>query len=461
MSAPILKTRLELAQEWIRRVVAYTTRLTWFGPDSVAGAFARATGASAEVGVLNYVELAKRNSILNASGDYATQAAAERGVDRAKTTPARVLVIVKPITVNVIDITSSGNDFIEVDVSTGLAAAMEIVIRSADGATSETATIIAITSGTGANGGDELEVAPLSGTYAPTTEDVDVLAHVVLPERTVITTNVGVSFETLLPMTTGEANAVLDGEGAALALCDKVWCECTTRGAQGNVEPNSVTGIEGGLPDGIASVSNPEQGYGGADAEADYELKSRTINQGSLANIETNDWIERTAQEADIDVLRAYRDDTFLLGSMNVKILHRNGGVFSTAQKDAIKAYLEDRVRSYLTITLEEVTLTSVEIEAQITLEQGAVLEDVWRAYASKVATYLDWRKWVPGDDVDWAKLFDLLVVTDGVATVDPATFSPSADVDVVDFAIPTLARISIEDTATNDTINAELAESF
>jgi hypothetical protein len=464
MSTP-MKSRLDLLQEWIRRVVAYTNRIAWFGPNSVARAIGKATAASTENAYQLYVRLGQRFSVLNALGDDLVSAAAEKGVEKLTSTNARVLVVIQPRTANVTNIDTAGaNDLVEVDDSTGFDAAMEFVIRNQDASLQETATIIAITTGTGPNGGDELEVAPLVETYNFAGEDIDILAHVTIPARTGISTQVGVGFETLEAVTIGESNPVLDGEGTALALCDKVWCEALVRGASGNIEPLTVSGFTDGLPDGVRGVYNPERGYGGADTESDLELKARAITQPSIANIETTDWIEKIAKASNGDVLKAVRDGTYVLGSMRVLLLHRNGGGFDATEKADMATYIEARVRSYLGVELDDIELTSLEIAATLTLEADVVFETVWRDFASKVAELIDWRKWVVKDEeqtVSSDELYKLLVNTPGVATVDAVSFLPADDLVVPAYSVPNLTVISLLDATSSETINAPLTMSF
>jgi uncharacterized phage protein gp47/JayE len=455
-----LKDRKQLAAEFIRRFRQYTDLVTWFGPNSVMRAFALAMGGAAEGAERLYTALVRRITLMAASGTYLTSVAAERGSDRLAGQRAKVLVIVRPYQVNVTAITAGATDLIEVDDSDPFAVSDSIRIRNGDGTVTEIRTIIAITSGTGPSGGDELEVASLTGSYTPSTEDVDVLLRYTVAAGTTLLSNSGASFETLEAVTTGDSNPVLDGEGTFVGLADKVWCECTEVGALGNIDADTIDDFSPSIDD-VLSVFNPEPGTGGADEETDYDLKYRTAHRPTLANQETLTWLEALLAKGNSDVLRAIRTTSSYVSTMAVKVLHRNGGPFSTANLTALDTYAGQRVRSYLTVECSNVTLTSVEVEAQITLDPDVTLEDVWKEAANRLASFLDHRKWAWGEDVDEADLLTIVNGTPGVATLVTATFLPASDVTVAVDSLPTLASLALEDTDSGDTMQADLAVSF
>lgn len=460
MSLPTIRDRRSLVQEFIRRMLAYTDEVSWFGPSSVIRAFAEAVAGLVEGAYLLWVALVKRYTLMASSGDALTQTAAERGANRLPAQAAKVLVIFQPETANVSAITSGGTDLIEVDDSTPFQAGDEIRVRNGDGTVTELRTIIAITIGTGPGGGDEVEVATLTGPYSPGSDDVDVLFRALVPTGTEISTTVGVVFETLADVYTSDANPVLDGESTYVGLADKTWCECQTKGAAGNIEPLTVTELVATIR-GVKAVSNPEPGTGGADEEADFDLKYRAIHAATIANQETEIWLETLARAGNGDVLRAFRTTSTTVGTMAALVLHRNGGPFTTAALAEMESYIEDRVRSYMAVSLGNVTLTSVEVEAVITLNADATLESIGKAASSSLAAFLDYRKWKRGTAVDEADLLTIVNTTPGVATLESASFLPASDVAVGAESFPVLVRLSLEDATSGLTWNADLAVSF
>ena len=118
-------------------------------------------------------------------------------------------------------------------------------------------------------------------------------------------------------------------------------------------------------------------------------------------------------------------------------------------------------MRSLLLVSIIDVTLTNVEVEAVVTLDPDAVLRDVWREMATRIATFLDYRKWPFGQDVDEADLITIANQTPGVATLTTTAFSPSVDVAVDSESLPTLTRLAITDSNTSEVIDAFLTVAF
>jgi len=461
VAQPEIKTRAELISDAIRRMITYTTALTYFGDNSVGLAIAKAIGGATSGAYRLYPALLRRFGLLAAVEEYATVAAEERGARRRGGSRAGLYVVVRPHKARVTAITSGATDLLEVDDSTEFAATDSIRIRAADG-TSETATIIAITSGTGPNAGDELEVATLSGSYAPslTADDCTILLRHTIPEGSTLSSVAGVTFETVAALTVGDANPIFDGESTLLGLSDKVLCEATIRGSAGEIEPNTITGFTPAVPE-IADVFNPERGFAGQDEETDYELKYRAAHGPARASMETGAWLEAICKDADMDVLRVFRGTSSLPRTMAVHVLTRSGGALSSGRKTALVAYLEQRIRSYLEIAAEDVTLTSVQVVADITLDPNTTLRSVWKAAAQEIVERIDMRTWEEGADVDEALLLSIIRDTEGVASLRTETFTPASDVVVADRSLPRLTQLTLTDLATGDTLNAALTVAY
>ncbi len=460
MSQPELRTRTELEQDAIRRIVTYTDQLRWFGPNSTGAALAKAMAGQAARGYALFRALVRRTSLLASSGDYTTALAEELGARRRGAQRAKVLAIVVPRHAVVTAITSGVTDLLEVDDSSPFEVGSSVRIRSADGATTESATVIGITTGSGPGGGDELQVAALTNAYAPTTEDVRVLLRHPIPAGTALTTSSGVTFETVSALTVGDFNPVLNGESTFLGLADKVWCECRTRGAAGNIEAQGLLDFSPRIPE-VLRVYNPERAQGGGDTESTFDLKYRASTLGALASQETPAWVEATAKEGNADVLRAVPVPSLTVGTLTVQVLATNGGALTANAKAALASYLGDRTRAGLTVVLQDVTLTSVEIDARVTLDPNADLSTVYTEAASRIAAYLDFRKWSFGADVDAADLLSIVNTTPGVATLDVSSFQPQAAVSVSSNSLPTLTRFTLTNTASGDVLGADLLVQF
>jgi len=469
MSGPV-QTRREAIQEWIYRFTVAApppTTAGWnFQPLSLLRGIAQASAALAVAnGFALYRALLRRYTVKAAAGDDLVKVARERGRRQRGPVHAQMPVIFVPRTARVTAITAAGfSDLLEVLDSTDFAIGVSVRVRNIDGSVSEAKVITNVTAGTGPNGYDELVVTALVNVYAPNLDDddVQVLFRATVPAGTLINTRSGVQYQTLDATTTGDSNAVFAGESSALGLADKAIAECTTAGASGNVAPNNVTGLAVPIT-GVLQVVNPEAGRYGADTETDLELKRRTMSGPSEARQETRTWFETMLLRSDEDVARVIPGLSSDIGVMAVLVQHRNGGAFSVAELGAMKAWLEERVRSYMTIDVENVTLTSVEVEAQITLEPGYRLRAVLTSVADRVVTHpaLDFRKAEFGSDVDNSLLLALVRDTPGVRSVDTASFLPAAPVVVGDTSLPRLTRVSLLDRDTGVTINATVAVGF
>jgi uncharacterized phage protein gp47/JayE len=458
-----LKDRKQLTEEWIQRFLSYTDEITWFGANSVMRAWAVATAILVEAVYQLFVALIRRFTLSNAAGDDLTALAAEHGVSRLGPGRSKALVIVTCQNTTVSTITigggSTGGDLIEVADCTFLLVGDSIRIRSQDGSVTDARTIIAIVPGAGTVG--ELDVNTLTGTYAPGSETVRVLIRVQVPAGTALTSSAGVAFETLTAVTTGDANPVFAGEAVELALADKTWSESVTTGLASNVDARAINSITAGPIRGVTALYNPEAATGGADEESDFALRYRAMHGPTAFNQETAVWMEALATQANPDVLRLIRDGATAPSTLSGLVLRRNGGTFSASELAAIETYMEARARSGLGVLLGNVTLTAVEVEATITLDPDYTLEEVHRAASSALASMLDFRKWEWGTDVDEADLVTIVNETAGVASLETSSFLPAANVAVGALSLPVLARLSLRDSDTGDTINADLAVGF
>lgn len=460
MTVADLQTQPELEQDFITRLIAYTASISWFGRTGIARAIAYATSWMAYNAHRLYAQALARRTLRASAGDDLALVAAEYGAEKNELgTRSKILVVVVPVTATVTAV-NGPKTHIEVDDSTTFAATQSIRIRDGDGSTTDVRTISSISVGTGPNGGDELVVTALTGTYTPASDDVQVTIRHTVIQGTTVTTSAGVSFQTLEELVTGDANPVLNGENTALALADKVWCEATITGEVGNIDPDTVEDFSPAIAE-IISITNPSPGSGGTSEESDPELKYRAAHTSSQANQETLAWLESILQASSWNVLRAVPSSSGKVGVMGAKVLHRNGGTFSTTDLAAMADYVEQRVRSHLTVELDNVTLTAVQIEATITKDGNATLREIGVAAAADLATFLDLRTWAAGQDPDNADLLDIINDTVGVATVETTSFLPATNPSVPDDSYPVLASLALLDAETGETFNATLAVSF
>jgi uncharacterized phage protein gp47/JayE len=457
--------RGSLLSAFIRAMVAYCPAGLYFGANSVLYAIGQAVAALAEQAHLTAVALRRRLTKLSAQSSDLDEVLRESGLERLGATRARVLLVFTGSSTTVTDINvgggSTGGDLIEVEDSSAFAVGSPVRIRNADASVIDARTVIAITTGTGPNGGDEIDVATLSGTYDPGGETTTLLLRSAILAGTRLSTSAGIAFTTLSSVTIGDENPILDGASQALALADKTWAEADVAGVSGNVPALTITTFIEDAPDGVLSVTNPEAAAGGADTEADFEARARLIAAPSGVAQESAAALEVMAQKANSDVLRFIRDGQLVSGVLTGLVLHRNSGAFSSAQLIAMQEHMQARLRSGHRVSLENVVMTAVEVEARVTLAPGYSLEQVFQSGAAALVALMDYRRLDFGTDVDEAKLLSALSGTEGIASVETSTFLPAADVVVGAYSLPVLARLSLMDTDSGVTINASLSVSF
>ena len=461
MAFPKVLDAVELAQEAIRRTVAATPLLTWFGEGGVARSL---LDVAAQLGGYTgqlYTGVLRRFTLQAADGEQLDQVLVESGAPRRGAQRAKALVCFQPYTTAWLDLTSGATDLLEIAAGDGVNfdAGDSIRVRNSDGTETEIATIIAVTSATGPGGGDELEVATLTGTYTPTTDDCAVILRRVLAAGQQVTGG-NQTFELLSSVSVGDANPVLAGESVSLALADKAWAECTVAGAAGNVAAGTLTTLSPPVA-GITAVNNPNAATGGADVESDFAAKRRAANTTQGAAQETLAWVEAVAQVGDEEVLRAVRTASVAVGEMEIAVVGRSAGAMSAARLAALEDFIEARVRSHLGVGVVNATMTAVEVKATITLRPTYTLRGVYAAAASRITEFLDIRKREFGEDVDEADLLVLVRQTEGVGSLETATFEPTANVEVADDSLPVLTRLWLIDATSGDEINATLFQTY
>mgnify|MGYP001350307659 CR=1 FL=1 len=458
------KTTPELTADFIRRVVTYTDEITYFGGNGVGAALAEATSAQTAMSEQQYRGLIRRHTLIGSSGDFLTDVMEENGVPRLGPQRSLVLVIVRPWSTRVTDINAGQ---VEVLDSSKFEVGDSIRITSSDGGTSEIVEIQAITTGTGPNGLDELDVGLVVQTYTPDPDDDDVL---VLLRRTLVAgtqfdSDAGIAFQSLDDLTVGDSNPVMAGESVSLALADKVWAEAITPGKAGDVTALTITSLSTPDPD-IRAILNPSRAFGGDDAESDFSGKYRAAHQPQMGAIETHAFLEALARRGNTDVLRAVPEDSDAISTIRIRVLTRSGGGLSADARAALELYMSQRTRSQLAVEVLNLVPTAIEVYADVTLTPGPGnalkrLTAAWRRAADKLADYLDYRKWPEGREVDEAALLTIVLQTRGIATLTTSTFEPAADTPVAAASIPLLARFVLRDTASGQTFGANLTPTF
>lgn len=455
-----LATIPDLMAEYLRRVNAYTDEVTYYGPNSWSFATARATAEMvADNGERLYRGLIRRHTLIGASGDALTEVLEEHGTPRLGPARARAFVILRPY---VTTITAVSGGLIEVDDASHFEAGSSIRVATDDGAQSEIATVVAITEGTGPNGGDELDVGALVGSYA--SGDV-VLLRGTISAGTILTSTSGAQYATLEETTVGDANPVMQGESTSLALADKVWVESLVTGEDGNADALTIDALQ--TPnDAVREVLNPFRADGGTTEERDFDAKYRAAHLAQLQAVDTHASLEASATRGDTDIRRAFAEDADDVSTIRIRVLTRSGAPLSQTRRAALEAYLAQHLRSRVGIEVRNVQATAIEVVATVSLEPGTDtipvrLRAAWRSAADRLATYVDWRRWPENSEVQAAELLGLVNRATGIANVVTETFQPSADVAVPAASVPMLVRLTLVELSTGEPFGADLRTTY
>ena len=451
---------LQYVADNVRRMVVLQDDVTYFGSNGTIRAFVDVLSQAQAQAQLSISGLVRRRSLLGATAATGLdEVLEEAGAPRLPADRSRVLVCFQPWYTQVEAVTNGATSKIEVVDASKFAVGDSVRIRQSSTLT-EIRTVIAITSGTGPHGGDEVEVALLTNSYSPAAELVDLLLRQTLSTDTGITTTVGVSFQLLEPVTVGDSNPIMDGETTTLALLDKAWAECTVAGSRGKIDPYTVSGFTVAQP-GVRGVFNPAAAIGGDDAEPDAQARYRAAYFPAILNVETQVGVLALAKAGDPNVLRTLIVEPTALRTISVRVLTRQVGPLSSGAKTSLTAYMNQRMRAKTAVELLDVTLTAITITATVTLDGTATLVTVWRAMMSRLVARIDTRTWDWGVDVERADLITLVNTTPGVQDVNTETFTPSANVAVGAESLPYMFSLTLTDASTGLSYGDVVAPSY
>jgi hypothetical protein len=444
----------------VRRMVTLQDAVTYFGQNGTVRAFLDVLSRAQAQTQLTVSGLVRRRSLLGATAATGLdEVLEEAGSPRLPADRARLLVCFQPWYTRVTAVTNAATSKIEVGDASEFDVGYSVRIRQTSALT-EIRTVIAITTGTGPNGGDEVEVALLTNSYSPTTEVVDLFVRQTLPTDTGITTTVGVTFQLLEPVTVGDANPIMNGETTTVALLDKAWSECTVAGSRGKVEPYTVSGFTVAQPK-VRGAFNPAGAVGGNDAEPDAQARYRAAYFPAILSVETQASILALAKSGDPNVLRTLIVEPTALRTVSLRVLTRQVGPLSSGAKLSLGAYMDQRMRAKTSVELLDVTLTAVSITATVSLDGTALLVDVWRAAMSRYVAQIDTATWEWGVDVERADLITILNTTAGVQDINTETFTPSSNVAVGAESLPYMFSLTLTDASTGDVYGDVVAPAY
>lgn len=470
-----LMNRNQVLQESIVRLQTATNSLSWFGPGSVGYGIASSTVGAASVLEAHAEEIYRDAFVRSGSGTSLQAAVEELGVVVPTTSRAYCYLVVVPEVSTVTAISGSGPYTLTVSTNFGWQVGDTVRVKGATA--NQTSTLTAASSGS-------VTLALSGATATAITTDlaanntVRLLFRATVAADSSVSMQGGVTFGTLASVTTGDANPLFAGEGTSLALVDKVLCECTTPGASGNVDRMSATGLVVAVR-GVKRVFNPLPATGGTDAPDDWTLKylaamsAQSTAQSPIRSIEglTQRGVSLGLSDTAGSVLRAFSKPTDELNTVEVFAITRGLGTLSTTEKSDLATYLAEYTNPGLTYTVSDITLTSVEVSAEVTLSTGPAgesaearrqrLRDAWARVASAVSDYINVARWNVGTDVSQSRVLEIVLADSDIAAVDVPTFLPADDVTVGSESLPTLTSLVLTDASTGYEWGGEIGQVY
>jgi len=448
-------------QDVVLRQLRTTSSVTYYGPNSVALADAEAASAAASRGEA-HAEEAYRRSFLKASyGAYLADLAEMEGVPVADPERSGAYVVFVPEVSYVSAISGAGPYTLTISGFESWQAGDAFRIKGADD--TETTTIATVI------GPTSVTVAALTNAAAyiadiAAGDAVRLLFRATVPADSVVSFQGGAVFGTIAAVTTGDANPLLAGEGTALSLVDKAWCECSAAGSAGNVARMTATGVTtgaGATIRGVNRVFNPMAATGGSDTPPDGQIKYLVAHAGNATGQATARGIEALCRQGNSRVIRAFLSSTSALSTISVLTMPSNATTpLTSTEKSDLGMFLEEYGAPGITWSVGDVDTVSLEVYAALTLVPGptgetsegrrARLRSAWSRIASVVANYIDATRWPLAQTVSRSTLLELVLADREVTAVDTVSFLPAADLTVASTELPAFTSLSLVDSSTS-----------
>lgn len=204
----------------------------------------------------------------------------------------------------------------------------------------------------------------------------------------------------------------------------------------------------------LVSVTNPGPSVGGADIESDDQYRSRIISYLSALNQGTRVFYEAQVRSIDPSVVRVYVSKGLGAHTVNVYPVSRSGATYTSPQLTAIAAGLGPVTPVQVSVNVQNLSYTSIDIAFTGTVKNGFTATDVLNNVAYNISNFLDWSVWGFGTTVQWDDLLALASNSDGVDKISPGTFTPSMDTAVAVNSLPKLTSITFTD-ATSQAVSS------
>ena len=253
-----------------------------------------------------------------------------------------------------------------------------------------------------------------------------------IPQGTVCMTAGLVRFETV-------ETAVLE----AGALSVDATVRALEPGRLGNVSARAIVSMAV-APFGISACSNPEPCAGGADREADGELRARVLETFKrLPNGANSAFYQQGALSFDQVAAAAVIPRPRGVGSVDV-VPATLAGLPSEELLEELKAYFDRRREIAVDLQVRAPETVTVDVAVEVETGEGRDKTEVLDRVKEAVRSWFTGK--LLGQRVLRARLGEIVYHCEGV--VNYSVLTPAADVEVQEDQLPLLGTLSVEETA-------------
>lgn len=253
-----------------------------------------------------------------------------------------------------------------------------------------------------------------------------------IPINTTVQTTDGLSFNTI-------AAIKIPTEGYI-----DVTAKASAAGAEYNVQAGKVTKLLTQI-NGVSSVNNASPASGGFDAETDEDLFNRlNILRQSRATSGNAAQYEEWALE--VEGVGAARCKEVWDGPNTVLVVIASADLTPVDEDivENVKNYIETKRPVGAIVTVKSAEAVTLNISAQIELEDEAQLESVKRQFTAAIKEYLKNIAW-RSDNVIYARVLYLLLGITGVADYKSLTINDQTqNIPLTDTNVPTIGEVNI-----------------
>ncbi len=225
------------------------------------------------------------------------------------------------------------------------------------------------------------------------------------------------------------ANAITIGRNSigtpilSNTLGDTVLGTSLLTGAQAKVQAGDINALVTPIT-GITSVVNLVPSTGGDDAETDEQVRSRVIAKNEIYSQGVQGYYVAMAQQANEDVLTAYTRFNYAADRVDLFLLRRGSGSFSSDELLALSTYLEKFNKGGQVIKCYNCESREIAVNIEITSLIGITADQLYKDIAVSLSDYIDRQCLAFGADVLASKIIDTVLNNTNVLELDLATFT-------------------------------------